>query len=76
MYNLYSYLFLLKEFIGDFKSFYLVLNKINSSSVGIPRLSRKELELYYQFPKDMRTIAPVLLISALPFMNYIMFPLA
>ncbi|KAI5701293.1 hypothetical protein M8J76_000283 [Diaphorina citri] len=66
----------IKEFIGDFKVFYTVLNKINSSPQGLPRLSRKELELYYQFPKDMMIIAPVLLISALPFMNYVMFPLA
>ncbi|KAJ8932599.1 hypothetical protein NQ318_023381 [Aromia moschata] len=27
-------------------------------------------------PKDMRKVAPVLLISALPFTNYIIFPLA
>lgn len=65
-----------QDFIGDFKVFYTVLNKINSSPQGLPRLTRKELELYYQFPKDMKTIAPVLLISALPFMNYVMFPLA
>uniref|UniRef100_A0A8D8R602 LETM1 domain-containing protein 1 n=2 Tax=Cacopsylla melanoneura TaxID=428564 RepID=A0A8D8R602_9HEMI len=66
----------IKDFIADFKEFYSILNKINASPKGLPRLTRKELELYYQFPKDMFTIAPVLLISALPFMNYVMFPLA
>ena len=32
--------------------------------------------VYFQTPKDMLRVGPVLLISALPFANYIVFPLA
>lgn len=36
----------------------------------------QNFRLYYQLPKDMMKIAPVLLISTLPFANYVVFPIA
>lgn len=54
--------------------------KIRSSMVvgtrDIDTLSRRELELYYQMPNDMRKVGPVLLISAIPFAHYVTMPIA
>lgn len=63
-----------KDFYMDMKMYF----KINSivSSKGIKGLTRKEMELYSQMPKDMLKVAPVLIVAALPFMNYVIFPLA
>lgn len=65
-----------KDFYNDMKK-YLKVSRISSNSPeGLRALTRKELELYLQLPKDMKKVAPVLLISALPFANYVVFPLA
>lgn len=65
-----------KDFYNDMKK-YLKVSRIHSNSPeGLRALTRKELELYLQLPKDMKKVAPVLLISALPFANYVIFPLA
>lgn len=65
-----------KDFFSDMK-YYLKVTRIQGSSeLGYRALTRKEIELYYQMPRDMLKIAPVLLISALPFANYVIFPLA
>lgn len=63
-----------KDFYGDMKKYF----KVNAivSDKGIRALTRKEMELFKQMPKDMMKVAPVLLISALPFANYVIFPLA
>ncbi|XP_008470437.1 LETM1 domain-containing protein 1 [Diaphorina citri] len=55
-----------EEFIGDFKVFYTVLNKINSSPQGLPRLSRKELltNTWGAKPHVLRTSALALSFSA------------
>lgn len=65
-----------KEFYAAMKQFLKVTRIANNSANGLRALTRKELELYYQMPKDMVKVAPVLLISALPFANYVIFPLA
>lgn len=64
----------MKDFYGDMKKFF----KINSivSKKGIKGLTRKEMELMHQIPKDIMKVAPVLLIAALPFANYVIFPIA
>jgi hypothetical protein len=64
----------MKEFYQDMKKFF----KINSivSNKGIQALTRKEMELYQQVPKDILKVSPVLIISALPFANYVIFPIA
>ncbi len=63
-----------KEFYGDIKKYMQVRKKIRN--FGMDALSRDELQLTFTFPKDLIKISPVLLISAIPFTNYIIFPLA
>lgn len=65
-----------KDFYRDMKLFLKITRIANTSTLGLRALTRKELELYYQMPKDMFRVAPVLMLSALPFANYIIFPLA
>lgn len=63
-----------KEFYSDLKRYMQVRKKIRIT--GIDSLTREELQLSFTFPKDLIKISPVLLISAIPFTNYIIFPLA
>ncbi|CAN8003536.1 unnamed protein product [Ixodes pacificus] len=42
---------------------------------SVRELSRKELELYFQIPRDIIKVAPVLFVIALPATNFFMFPL-
>lgn len=65
-----------KDFYNDMKKYLKIHNIVNSSEKGVRALTRKEMEMYQQMPKDMMKVAPVLLISALPFANYVIFPLA
>ncbi|XP_059615802.1 LETM1 domain-containing protein 1 [Phlebotomus argentipes] len=65
-----------KDFFSDTKKFLKITRIVNTSPAGLRALTRKEMELYYQMPRDMMKVAPVLLISALPFANYVIFPLA
>lgn len=65
-----------KEFFKDMKRFMKVTKIANESEEGLRALNRSEIEIYYHLPKDMFKIAPTLLISALPFMNYVVFPIA
>lgn len=64
-----------KDFYGDMKKFLKITRIANNSAVGLRSLTRKELELYYQMPKDMMKVGPVLLASALPFTNYVILPM-
>lgn len=65
-----------KDFFGDMKKYFKVNSIMKSSDKGIKALTRKEMELWKQMPSDMMKVAPVLLISSLPFANYVVFPLA
>lgn len=65
-----------KDFFSDMKMYLKISRIVNSSAKGLRALTRKELELYNQIPKDMLKVAPVLLSSALPFASYVIFPLA
>lgn len=66
----------LKDFYRDMKRFLKVTRIASNSPEGMRALTRQEIEVYFQIPKDMIKIAPVLLVSALPFANYVVFPLA
>uniref|UniRef100_A0A1B6K9D4 Letm1 RBD domain-containing protein n=1 Tax=Graphocephala atropunctata TaxID=36148 RepID=A0A1B6K9D4_9HEMI len=66
----------IKDFYSDLKVFLALFHKVNLTSKGLETLTRKELEIYHQLPRDMVKILPVLLLSALPFANYVIFPLA
>lgn len=65
-----------RDFYTDMKRYFKINAIINSSEKGIRALTRKEMETFQQVPKDMMKVAPVMLISALPFANYVVFPLA
>lgn len=69
----------IKDFYKDSKDFVrvkgLARNALKSGS-GIQSLSGKDVEIFYRMPREMLRVAPVLLISALPFANYIVFPVA
>lgn len=63
-----------KEFYQDMKRFVKITGIANNSSIGLRALNRHELELYYQMPRDMMKVGPVLVASALPFTNYVILP--
>ncbi|XP_017888865.1 LETM1 domain-containing protein 1 isoform X2 [Ceratina calcarata] len=63
-----------KDFTQDVKNYVLILKK--QSVDGVDTLTTDELRLTHTVPKDFSKICPVLLLSALPFTNYIIFPLA
>lgn len=58
----------------DLKRFVSAVKKQGSN--GIDSLTREELQLMHTMPKDLRKLSPLFLLSALPFTNYIIFPLA
>ncbi|XP_052872736.1 LOW QUALITY PROTEIN: LETM1 domain-containing protein 1 [Anopheles cruzii] len=65
-----------RDFFNDMKKLVKVTKIVYTHDNDLRCLTRKEIELYYQMPRDMKKVAPVLLISALPFANYVIFPLA
>ncbi|XP_055382543.1 LETM1 domain-containing protein 1 [Condylostylus longicornis] len=65
-----------KLFLNDLKYYLKIWRIVNISSGGLESLNRKEIELYMQMPRDMIKVAPTLLISALPFVGYAIFPIA
>ena len=66
----------IQDFYKDMKMLIKIQRISNTSPLGLRALTRKELEVYYQMPKDMFRVAPLLVVSALPFANYVIFPLA
>jgi hypothetical protein len=64
----------IKDFYRDMKYCFKIHRRL-SSPAGFKCLTRKEIELYHQMPKDMWRVAPMLILSTLPFANYIVFPL-
>lgn len=66
----------MRDLYRDMKQFVKVYKIANTSTLHLRALTRKELELYLELPKDMKKVAPVFLISALPLANYVIFPLA
>lgn len=65
-----------KEFFADMKAFLKIRRIMSTRLDGLEVLTRKELELNYQMPRDMWKVAPVLVLSAVPFGHYVIFPLA
>lgn len=63
-----------KEFYQDLKLYLRVRKK--SRLTGVHSLTRNELQLTFTLPRDLVKISPVLLLSAVPFTNYVIFPLA
>ncbi|XP_023013478.1 LETM1 domain-containing protein 1 isoform X2 [Leptinotarsa decemlineata] len=65
-----------KEFIQDTKDYFRIMRMLNAPGRNFSMLLRREIELYHQMPKDMRKVAPVLLIASLPLGPYVILPLA
>ncbi|XP_072930836.1 LETM1 domain-containing protein 1 [Epargyreus clarus] len=65
----------IKDFLKDLKK-YISLRIRVAREQGFTKMSRCDIELYQKMPSDMLRIAPVLLLSAIPFGNYVIFPLA
>lgn len=63
-----------KDVYTDLKKFVLAIKKQGSN--GIDSLTREELQLMHTMPRDLRKLSPLFLLSALPFTNYVIFPLA
>ncbi|XP_071446120.1 LETM1 domain-containing protein 1 [Hetaerina americana] len=75
--NVYRvFVFGTREFYKDMKKYLSVARAVRSSSKGVKFLNRQELEIYFRMPKEMVRVAPVLILSTLPFANYVIFPLA
>lgn len=65
----------IKDFLKDLKT-YISLRIRVTRDKGFSNMTRQEIELFQKMPADMFQIAPVLILSAIPFGNYIIFPLA
>ncbi|KAK3912772.1 LETM1 domain-containing protein 1 [Frankliniella fusca] len=65
-----------KELLRDIKEYFRLVSNIKWNDQVLRQLTRKELELYQSMPKDMLKIFPFLILSSLPFANYVMFPVA
>ncbi|XP_063910700.1 LETM1 domain-containing protein 1 isoform X2 [Zophobas morio] len=67
----------IKDFAVDLKEYFKIVRLFNSPEKDkFRKLTRKEIELYHQMPKDMFKVAPLLLLSALPLVPYVVFPIA
>lgn len=65
----------LKEFYVDLKSFVRIVRALNISGADLNDLTRKEIELYHQMPKDIMKMGPLLIFSTFPFAYYVVLPL-
>ncbi|CAG9864480.1 unnamed protein product [Phyllotreta striolata] len=54
-------------FVTDTKEFFRIVRLLNTPGKSFQDLSRQEMELYIQMPRDMKKVAPILLLTALPF---------
>ncbi|KAL0106689.1 hypothetical protein PUN28_015322 [Cardiocondyla obscurior] len=63
-----------RDVYADLKRFITAIKK--QGSIGVNSLTREELQLMYTMPRDLRKLSPLFLLSALPFTNYVIFPLA
>ncbi|GFR31958.1 LETM1 domain-containing protein 1 [Trichonephila clavata] len=62
-----------KTLYTDIKE-YIRISSSLSAGKSVRDLQRKELEVYFQVPKDLVKVAPILLLAALPFANYVILP--
>ncbi|GIY52657.1 LETM1 domain-containing protein 1 [Caerostris extrusa] len=53
---------------------YIRISSTLSAGKSVRDLQRKELEVYFQVPKDLIKVGPILLLAALPFANYVILP--
>lgn len=65
-----------KNFGSDMKDYLKITTKLFGEPEKLKQLTRAELEVYYQLPHDIRKVGPLLLVSSIPFAQYITMPLA
>lgn len=65
----------ISDFYKDLKVYIKLRIKVLKDK-GFDAFTRRDIELYHKMPEDMWRIAPVLFLSAIPFGNYLIFPLA
>jgi len=65
----------IKDFYRDFKLF-IVINMEQRRGKKFRDLTLQEIEICHSMPREIRRVAPTLLLSSLPFANYVIFPLA
>lgn len=63
-----------RDVYTDLKRFVAAITRQRSH--GVDSLTREELQLMHTMPRDLRKLSPLFLLSALPFTNYVIFPLA
>lgn len=62
-----------KDLYGDIKEYIRISSSLRNK-ISVRDLRRKELETYFQVPKDLLKVGPVLILAALPFANYVILP--
>lgn len=63
-----------RDVYKDLKRFVVAIKKQTTN--GVDSLTREELQLMHTMPRDLRKLSPLFLLSAVPFTNYVIFPLA
>lgn len=63
-----------RDVFADWKRFISAITKQRSN--GTDSLTREQLQLMHTMPRDLKRLSPLFLLSAIPFMNYVIFPLA
>ncbi|XP_063586237.1 LETM1 domain-containing protein 1-like [Penaeus indicus] len=65
----------LKQFLIDFKDFMMVLVYLSIPGSTLRNCTRRELELYYNMPRDMIRVFPIIALSSLPLGQNLAFPI-
>lgn len=65
-----------KNFYNDMKNYLKIQGKLLGEPERIKQLTRKELEIYYHLPQDLIKVAPFIIISSFPLVQYLTMPLA
>lgn len=65
-----------KFFGRDMRDYVKVRSQMVVGGRDIDTMTRRELELFYQMPNDMRKVGPIILLSAVPFAHYVTMPIA
>lgn len=65
-----------KFFGRDMMDYVKIRAKMLMHNKDMSEFSRRELELYYQMPNDIRKVWPILVVSSIPMAHYITMPIA
>lgn len=65
-----------KTFFKDFSLYAKYFKELRLKDLRLEDLSRKDLELYYWMPQECRKLMPMLVVSTLPFAQYVILPIA